>query len=145
MRSLVSISVVLLLVVSGCANTTRSNYKPQNLSVENTTILVGDLANTIAANTPAKNTIFEVDSDALSGALGDALKKKGYAVNLASSRSHDANSIAKKLNYTVDWLSADNLYATVIIDNDRYTRAYSMAGGKLTSKGGPIVGVTSHE
>lgn len=138
--------ILILLILSGCAMSGRSNYKPQNLSIENVAILVDDLAATIAANTPAKSTVFEIESDSLSIAIGEALKKKGYAVVQPTPHGQQgASSTAKRLNYTVDWLSQDSLYATVIVDSDRYSRAYSMASGKLTPKGGPMVGVTSHE
>ena len=139
------LSVVLLLIaLSGCAMQTRSNYKPQNLDAESTAILVDDLASTIAANTAAKSTTFEVESDSLSSALGEALKKNGYALVVVSSQ-HSDQTTAKKLNYTVDWLSNDSLYATVTVGEERYTRAYTMVNGKLIPKGGPIVGVMSHE
>ena len=144
-RTILSFFLFLTLLAGGCALQGRSNYKPQNLSTENTAILVDDLAATIAANTPAKSTAFEIDSDSLSGALGEALKKRGYAVIIATPHNQGEPAPAKPLNYTVDWLSGDSLYATVTVDNDRYTRAYSMASGKLTPKGGPMVGVTSHE
>ena len=147
MRTTLSVLLLLLIlsIISGCAGSGRSNYKPQNLSTENAAILIDDLAATIAANTPAKSTVFEIESDSLSSAIGEALKKKGYAVVLSSPHNQGETSTAKRLNYTVDWLTQDSLYATVIVDNDRYSRAYSMASGKLTPKGGPMVGVTSHE
>ena len=145
MRSILSV-LLLLLILSGCAGSGRSNYKPQNLSTENAAILIDDLAATIAANTPAKSTVFEIESDSLSSAIGEALKKKGYAVVLVAPHAQPGESTtAKQLNYTVDWLSQDSLYATVIVDKDRYSRTYSVASGKLTPKGGPMVGVTSHE
>lgn len=138
--------LLILLTLSGCAMSGRSNYKPQNLSTENAAILVDDLAATIATNTPAKSTVFEIESDSFSSAIGEALKKKGYAVVQAAPQTQQGESpTAKRLNYTVDWLSQDSLYATVIVDNDRYTRSFSIASGKLTPKGGPMVGVTSHE
>ena len=145
MRSFIPI-LLILLTLSGCAMSGRSNYKPQNLTPENSAILVDDLAATIAANTPAKSTVFEIESDSLSSSIGEALKKKGYAVVQATPHNQQGEgTTGKRLNYTVDWLSQDSLYATVIVDSDRYSRAYSMANGKLTPKGGPMVGVTSHE
>lgn len=130
--------IVAVMMLSGCAQP--SSYYPRELDQAALTTLSNDMAGTIAAHNPA-STLFSLEKDQFSPLLAEALKKKGFAVTVGNKT---ASQDSKKIIYIIDWLSPENLYSSATVGDERYTKAYQVAAGKVKSSSGSIIGV-SHE
>ena len=131
--------IIAVMMLSGCAQP--SSYYSRELDQAALNTLSNDMAGTIAAHNPA-STLFSLEKDQFSPLLAEALKKKGFAVTVGVNQT--ASQDSKKIIYIIDWLSPENLYSSATVGDERYTRAYQVAAGKVKSSSGSIIGV-SHE